>query len=141
MKVANTLKQVVKYGFVGMLNTLITFIVYVVLTKALACPTGLSNFAGYAAGLINSYLWNRQWTFHYNGSWLGSALRFFGTFGICYLLQLGFVVYLNHTLNWGFRLGNIAVSADQCNFVIGMILYNILFFTLSKFFTFKEQKA
>jgi putative flippase GtrA len=136
------IKQAIKYSLVGAGNTLLTFFVYVILTRLFNCPKGAANLVGYVAGVINSFVWNRLWTFRYSGAWLTSALRFFAVFGFCYLLQLAFVSYLNDgALVIDFHIIGIHLTSDQCNFVIGMVVYNVLFFLLSKFITFKEQKA
>ena len=58
------MKQLIKFGFVGILNTGITFIVYNVLLKL-----GMVYFAaiGYIAGVANSYIWNKNWVFGAKG--------------------------------------------------------------------------
>ncbi len=58
-----TIKQAIKYGVVGLSNTLITMIVIWVMMKLFGCREGLSNLTGYVAGILNSFIWNKQWTF------------------------------------------------------------------------------
>ncbi len=58
-----TIKQAIKYGVVGLSNTLITMIVIWVMMKIFGCREGLSNLTGYVAGILNSFIWNKQWTF------------------------------------------------------------------------------
>ena len=105
-----TLEQAIKYGLVGVSNTLITMVVIWLMLKTLGLPEGLSNFTGYVAGLLNSYIWNRQWTFK------GSTL-----------LQYGLVLLLNKYLP----------IDHYYNHLIGMVFYTFLNFVMNKFYTFK----
>lgn len=126
-----TIKQAIKYGIVGISNTLITAIVIWVMMKIFGCSAVLSNMAGYVAGVLNSFVLNKQWTFKSSDSWVSSAIRFGVVFGICYLLQLGLLLYLNKYL-----------SIDQYyNQLIAMVFYTVINFLMNKFYTFKEQKG
>ena len=60
------MKQLIKFGFVGILNTGITFIVYNVLLK-LGMVYLAANAIGYIAGVANSYIWNKNWVFGAKG--------------------------------------------------------------------------
>ena len=124
-------KQAFKYGIVGAANTLLTFAVYLALTELFGCGKNLSNLIGYVAGVANSFIWNKQWTFKQAGAWLGSGIRFLTGFIICYLLQRWLFGYLNAHMP----------VPHVYNFVIAMIFYNILFFLSSKYIIFKERKA
>ena len=69
-----TIKQAIKYGVVGLSNTLITMIVIWVMMKLFGCREGLSNLTGYV------------------------AVRFTMAFIICYALEYGLVLILNSRL-------------------------------------------
>lgn len=122
------LEQAIKYGVVGVSNTLITMVVIWLMLKTLGLPEGLSNFTGYVAGLLNSYVWNRQWTFKGSATGVGRSLvRFAISFGVCYLLQYGLVLLLNSYLP----------IDHYYNHLIGMVFYTLLNFVMNKFYTFK----
>lgn len=121
-------KQAIKYGIVGVINTLITAIVIWVMMKGLDCSDIVSNITGYVVGLLNSFFWNRQWTFHSRTGWWSSAARFGLVFAVCYLMQLGVLMYLNKHL---------AID-PYYNQLIAMIFYTIINFVMNKFYTFKE---
>jgi putative flippase GtrA len=53
----------VRFGLVGVLNTGLDFLVFVLLFYGLAWPLLVANSLGYLAGLANSYLLNSRWTF------------------------------------------------------------------------------
>lgn len=52
-----------KFGVVGVANTLITLAVFNLLSVVLGFPAVLGNAVGWAAGFANSFVWNRRWTF------------------------------------------------------------------------------
>ena len=55
--------QLLKYGVIGVMNTLITLVSFYLLNTRLGVPYGPSNIIGYVLGVINSFLWNRNWVF------------------------------------------------------------------------------
>ena len=64
------LVQAVKFGAVGILNTGIDLGLYFVLTRWLglgALPI-LAKSLSYSAGILNSFLWNKYWTFRSRAS-------------------------------------------------------------------------
>jgi putative flippase GtrA len=57
------LVQFVKFGVVGVSNTLLTLVVYTVLLKAFGVWYLAASAIGFVAGAINGFLLNRRWTF------------------------------------------------------------------------------
>jgi putative flippase GtrA len=55
--------QFVKFGIVGISNTLITFAVYTLLLKGFGVWYLAASAIGFVVGAINGFLWNRRWTF------------------------------------------------------------------------------
>jgi putative flippase GtrA len=55
--------QFVKFGIVGISNTLITFAVYTVLLKVFGVWYIAASGIGFVAGATNGFLLNRRWTF------------------------------------------------------------------------------
>jgi putative flippase GtrA len=146
--------QAFKYGIVGVLNTLVTAVVIWLMMhwifnlkgaeNASSTVVSVSNIVGYGIGLINSFVWNRKWTFQSNKSWKTEFLKFTGMFLICYLPQLLLVMLLNryanvpvlvfHLLNHPYMLS----SAYICQ-LIGMVFYTVLNFLCNKYYTFKTN--
>lgn len=56
-------KQFVKFGLVGVLNTAVQFVVFYFLFRQFHMPMMVASGLGYVAGIVNSYLINRVWTF------------------------------------------------------------------------------
>jgi putative flippase GtrA len=122
------IKQAIKYGVVGVINTLITAVVIWIMMKLLGCSDVVSNVVGYIAGVLNSFIWNKKWTFKSSEKWIGSAIRFGVVFGICYLLQLGLLVFV---------LNPYLAIDPYYNQLIAMAFYTAINFVMNKFYTFK----
>lgn len=119
--------QLLKYGFVGALNTLITFLVIFVLTQMNINPY-ISNIAGFAFGLLNSFFLNSRFTFKKKSS-LNSAVKFMISFAISYALNLVVLHYL------------ITYSTTPTIFAqfLAMVSYNLAFFVLMKIWIFSRD--
>ncbi len=82
-----TVVQATKFMTVGMLNTLIDASTYFILTRGLglmALPV-LAKSIAYVVGMINSFFWNRNWTFKsQTNTWRAAFL-----FTLTHLVALG----------------------------------------------------
>jgi putative flippase GtrA len=133
-----TLIQTLKYGIVGVMNTLLTMITIWIMMhfvfktetdeKISSLALSVSNTAGYIVGLVNSFIWNRSWTFKSQNNWKPEFIRFLGAFLVCFLIQLAFVNILYKY---------VIASADICQ-LCGILIYTALNFVLNKYFTFKK---
>ncbi len=121
--------SIVKYGLVGVINTLITGIIMLTLMNVFSVSLRLSNIIGYIAGFINSFILNKTWTFKAGqSSTLQQFLKFSGVFAVCFLLQHGLVILLAENL-----LINKNIST-----LIGMVFYTGVSYIFNKLFTFKK---
>jgi putative flippase GtrA len=57
------LVQFVKFGIVGISNTLLTFVVYTLLLKVFGVWYLAASAIGFVIGAVNGFLLNRRWTF------------------------------------------------------------------------------
>jgi putative flippase GtrA len=55
--------QLVKFGIVGVSNTLLTFLVYTLLLKVFGVWYLAASAVGFGVGATNGFLLNRRWTF------------------------------------------------------------------------------
>jgi putative flippase GtrA len=63
LRVPNVLVQFVKFGIVGISNTLITFAVYTLLLEVFGVWYIAASAIGFVIGATNGFLLNRRWTF------------------------------------------------------------------------------
>ena len=89
-----------------------------------------ANAVGYSIGLTVSFLLNRSWTFRDTGPVWAAAIRFFLAFAASYALNLSTVLLLIH------RTGMNAYLSQS----IGVPVYTICFYLLSKFIVFRKQE-
>jgi len=121
--------SIIKYGMVGIINTLITGIIMFALMNIFSISLRISNVVGYIAGFINSFILNKLWTFKgVKSSTLTQFLRFTGVFAVCFLLQHGLVLVLAEKL-----LIDKNISA-----IAGMVFYTGISYVFNKLFTFKK---
>lgn len=120
--------QFLKFAIVGVSNTLLTAGTIWLLLKGLVYSDYLSNIIGYVVGLINSFVWNRKWTFESKTKVSDTIYKFVGIFAICYLFQLGNLYILLHYTQ-------IDPYISQ---LLSIGVYTILNFGLNKYYTFKN---
>lgn len=85
--------QFLKFGIVGVSNTLIFFAVYTLLLKVFGVWYVAASGIGFAVGAVNGFLWNRAWTFKGHVGDALTPVRWFVVQAGGLLLNLG-LVYL-----------------------------------------------
>ena len=133
------LVQLIKYGIVGVMNTLLTLCVIFVCKSLCGINPYVSNVIGYVAGVINSFIWNRRWVFRSNGALSRQALHFLLGFAICYIVQLTVVWLLNRSAFGDIEvaIGSFTLSGYGLATLIGTIVYTLSNFVYNRVITFK----
>jgi putative flippase GtrA len=83
----NEMARFVRFGVVGISNTVLTLVAYEILTRLGVADTAASAL-GFAVGAANGYLLNRSWTFHADGG-AATLARYVGVQGLGALLSAG----------------------------------------------------
>ncbi len=83
--------QFVKFGIVGVSNTLLTFAIYTVLLKVFGVWYIAASAIGFAVGAVNGFLLNRAWTFRGHRGDSLTPLRWCVVQGCGLLANLGLV--------------------------------------------------
>ena len=77
-----------RFALVGVTNFFVSLAVFYVVYRLLVTgnvpafrnqppePAAIANAVAYVAGMVNSFLWNRSWTFRARGKILPQAVRF-----------------------------------------------------------------
>jgi putative flippase GtrA len=87
------LVQFVKFGIVGVSNTLLTFAVYTLLLKVFGVWYLAASAIGFIVGAVNGFLLNRRWTFRGHVGDAFTPVRWTVVQGCGLLANLG-LVYL-----------------------------------------------
>jgi putative flippase GtrA len=88
---APAIVQFVKFGIVGVSNTLLTFAVYTLLLKAFGVWYVAASGIGFTVGAVNGFLLNRRWTFRDHVGDALTPVRWFVVQGCGLGLNLGLV--------------------------------------------------
>lgn len=78
--------EIIKFGIVGVLNTLIDLTVFIILNKYWGVYSVIAQVVSYSFGFVNSFILNKNWTFNNNSTTNRSELF---RFLLINLLSLG----------------------------------------------------
>ena len=135
--------QLLKYGVIGALNTLITLVTFYLLNTKLGLWYGFSNVTGYVLGVINSFLWNRNWVFKTKNNFKRELLLFVCGFLICLALQLAVSWILLEGLNWKNLPDDIIPffpmqkAGQNIVMILAMVVYTLANYVYNRFVTFR----
>jgi putative flippase GtrA len=121
--------KLVKYALVGVINTALTFLTFVLL-RFWEVDIDLSNFFSYVVGVLNSFLWNKLWVFRSvsEKSFLEFVSFLLGA-GFCWGLQW---ISFRLLLEWGL--------VENFAQLFGMVVYTVLGFIYNRWVTFRSMK-
>lgn len=119
--------QMLRFVLVGVVNTGLGYAVIFACMYLLNWGPVASNMAGYAVGLVASYLLNRTFTFRSAARPVQEILRFVGIFLLAYLANLATLVVL-------VRYIGLHEGAAQ---IVAGVVYFCLSFVLNKFYVFR----
>ncbi len=123
--------QFVKFGLVGVSNTLIAFAVYTLLLKAFGVWYVAASGIGFAIGAVNGFLWNRAWTFKGHVGDALTPVRWFVVQGCGLLLDLGLVYVLVDGAGMDKLLGQAATT----------VVVTVITFFVNRAWTFRGHAA
>lgn len=125
------MSQFFRYIIVGVLNTLLGYCVIFSGMYLIGMSPEASNVAGYAVGLVVSYMLNRNFTFNSTQARRKEIVRFIVVFAVAYGLNFAALLALIHQFGMHKGLSQI---------VAGMI-YVGSSFLMNKYYVFKIRHA
>jgi putative flippase GtrA len=123
--------QFVKFGIVGVSNTLISFAVYILLLKVFGMWYVAASAIGFAVGAVNGFLWNRAWTFRGHVGDALTPVRWFVVQSCGLLVDLGLVYVLVDGVGLDKLVGQAATTA----------IVTMLTFFVNRAWTFREHAS
>lgn len=121
--------RILRFAIVGILNTIITYIIYVVM-RWMDFPPGLSNAVGYIAALINSFIWNKLWVFEMRHT---NVWREIFYFCMAFLLAYGSQYAFFKTM-----IDCVGLNEYLVQF-LGLFIYGAVNFVMNRVLTFKNR--
>lgn len=121
--------QTTKFILIGGLNTIIGFTIYFLCFKVFDLSYGLSLVISHIIGVINSFFWNRTWTFNVKKSDKNMILKFIVTYFITFLINYLLLILFIEV----FRMNPLVAQ------VISTVLNTVVSFIGQKYWTFKVK--
>jgi putative flippase GtrA len=121
--------QFVKFGLVGVSNTLIALLVYTLLWNVFGVWYVAASAIGFAVGAVNGFLWNRAWTFKGHVGDALTPVRWFVVQG-CGLLGNSALIYLFVD---GAGMGKLIGQA------LTIVIVMVVTFVVNRSWTFRAQ--
>jgi putative flippase GtrA len=113
LRLGKNARQLSKFAAVGVLNTAIDFALFTLLYFLFGIPIVIANTVAYCTGVVNSFVWNKYWTFAEQKQSSRTLHQFPLFFGL-YLVGLG----LSNLTVWALALSMPALLAK--GFAIGV---------------------
>lgn len=126
------LKKLLEFRFVrfcitGGLNTLVDFVVFLVLTGPLEWAVIPAQVISYSAGILNSYCINRRWTFQTRNRFFSQEMLWFIGVNLCVLgVSVLSMWVLTAQMGFGTILSKLFTTA--LTMVLGFVLNRLLVF-------------
>lgn len=124
------IKQFLKYSIVGITNSIIGFGTIFIVYNFFHANYILANIFGYALGLVNSFVWNKKWTFKSTRHSSKEVTPFILIFLLSYAVNLITVIASVEFLK-------IEENVSQ---VIGMCFYTATNFLSNRRWTFRHTE-
>ena len=121
-------RQLLKYSIVGIFNTAIGLTVIYFFFNVLNFNYIVANIIGYACGLVNSFIWNKKWTFKSSKHYSKEIVPFLIVFGISYAANLLTVIL-------SVELIKIHPNIAQ---ILGIAAYSSTNFLINRYWTFSK---
>ena len=123
------LMKAAKFAVVGIANTLIDYGVFALLAQLLSVNVFLSQVISYSCGVLNSYIFNRSWTFQSQSRFFSPALVRFLVLNLCMLaLSTGLLALF-------LQFGLSKLVAKACTVVVTMAVG----FVVNRLWVFRPQ--
>jgi putative flippase GtrA len=122
--------QFVKFGIVGVSNTLIFFLVYTLLLKVFGVWYVAASGIGFAVGAVNGFLWNRAWTFRGHVGDALTPVRWFVVQSCGLLVNLGLVYLFVDGVGLGELIGQ----------AVTIMIVTVLTFLVNRSWTFRGHQ-
>ncbi|WP_291651471.1 GtrA family protein [Clostridium sp.] len=118
----------VKFGLVGVFNTLIQIIIFNML-RVCNFNVVVANSIGYICGMVNSYLWNNRWVFKSNSKEAITIFKF---------IIVNLITMIINNLLLLILVGKLGLN-DTISQIIAIIFTMIINFIGNKLWTFKSK--
>lgn len=128
--------SLVRFGLVGVLNTVFGTTIMFVLYNVLHCTYWQASFANYFFGSILSFFLNKYFTFRSKTRSWREVVRFILNIAVCYLLAYG----ISKPLMLRLLSGQSQAVRENAAMLVGMGLFVVLNYLGQRFFAFRKAE-
>jgi putative flippase GtrA len=118
-------RQFFRYAMVGLGSNLVCYLIYLGLTRMGVGPK-LAMSLLYAAGVLQTFVFNKQWTFEHGGAHSTVFFRYCIAYGLGYLINIGALFVMVDLFGYRHELVQIVMILSLA----------IMLFVLQKFWVF-----
>ena len=95
--------QLLRFALVGLASNAVLYLVYLLLTElGLGHKTAMSSL--YLLGVLQTFVFNRRWTFRYQGRMPKALIRYLASYGLGYFFNLAMLIIMVDTLGLSHRI-------------------------------------
>ena len=138
-KIFANVRQLFKFGLVGILNTVVGTMVMFFAFNVLNMGYWFSSAMNYIVGSILSYFLNKYFTFGSKKRSKKEVIRFLVNIALCYLLAYGLAQSIVKKLIVAMDISLKERILEQVAMIFGMCFFVVLNFLGQKLFVFKDK--
>lgn len=138
-KIFANVRQLFKFGLVGILNTVVGTMVMFFAYNVLNMGYWFSSAMNYIVGSILSYFLNKYFTFGSKKRSKREVIRFLVNIALCYLLAYGLAQSIVKKLIVAMDISMKERILEQVAMIFGMCFFVVLNFLGQKLFVFKDK--
>ena len=116
-------RSFLRFAIVGGLNTGVDFLTFAVLHSCFGAGRDICQVAGYSMGIVNSFFWNKWWTFREHSSSTRTPVQFIEFAGVN-LISLGVSLLGLDLLNGSAGI-NIYISKAIVTVTVQLLNYTV----------------
>ena len=128
-KVQGSFKQLTRYAFIGIVNNLALYLVYLLITYLVGAPK-ITMTLLYGVAAATGYIGNRNFTFAHKGSLIGSGVRYFIAHFFGYFINLAILIIFVDQFGY----------AHQWVQAVAIFVVASFLFIAFKFFVFRDMR-
>ena len=122
--------QFVKFALIGLLNTAVHYAVFIACYRIININLIMATTIGYCAGMLNSFLMNRSWTFQMSGRFKFSEFYRF--------VAVNLVALIVNSLSLYFFVAVCGI-VEEVSQIVAIVFSLLINYIGNKFWTFNDQ--
>lgn len=103
---SKTFHQTIRFGIVGVINTVVGYGVYFLMLR-LKVVYVIALLISHIVGVTNSYFWNKYFTFKSHRKSLKELVRFLSVYAVTFVVNLGILMVMVEKVKMGKEIAQV----------------------------------